>query len=294
MLFQNRRTQERAARHVAPIFTCALALAAVVGFTRPAAAQVGTNCGSEGLVLCGTVWHDLNMNGIQETGEGGYGGVEVTVFSGSTAVSTFFTNPDGSYYFDAMTLAPNTDYTVVIDIPSLGTGVQASPDGEGSDEESDSDGVDNTMGLSIFTFNSGFGSTDADFGFFNSQASQPGTGTPGYWKNHPNAWPVLSITIGGVLYSKDEAIAILTKPGKDKRSTMFSSLLSAKLNVLIGNDSSCVQSTIDAADAWMTGKGIPNTNPIVTAGSAAWAEGEPLHKLMDAYNNGLLCAPHRN
>src|SRR5690242_1245879 len=104
MLFQNRRTQDRAARHVAPTITCALALTAMVAFARPASAQgVGTNCGSEGIILCGTVWHDLNGNGIQDSGEPGYGGVEVTVFSGTTAVSTFFTNTDGTYFFDGMT-----------------------------------------------------------------------------------------------------------------------------------------------------------------------------------------------
>jgi hypothetical protein len=31
----------------------------------------------------------------------------------------------------------------------------------------------------------------------------------------------------------------------------------------------------------------------VAASSPAWAIGEPLHQQMDAYNNGLLCAPHR-
>jgi hypothetical protein len=31
----------------------------------------------------------------------------------------------------------------------------------------------------------------------------------------------------------------------------------------------------------------------VSGGSAAWALGEPLHQTLDAYNNGLLCAPHR-
>ena len=31
----------------------------------------------------------------------------------------------------------------------------------------------------------------------------------------------------------------------------------------------------------------------VAASDPAWQIGEPLHKLMDAYNNGLSCAPHR-
>ena len=38
-----------------------------------------------------------------------------------------------------------------------------------------------------------------------------------------------------------------TKVGKDKTTTMFSSLVPAMLNVLIGNDGSCVNSTIVAA-----------------------------------------------
>ena len=297
MLFQNRRTQERAARHVAPIVTCALALAAVVGFTRPAAAQ-GENCtGGEATVLCGTVWNDLNGNGVQDAGEPGIGEVDVTVYDSMgnpVPGGVFHTNVDGTYFFDGQTLPPG-DYTVVIDIASIGTGIGASPSNVGT-EESDSDGIDNTTGQSVYdiTILNTFDVNDADFGFFTKQATQPGTGTPGYWKNHPNAWPVVSIKIGGVLYSRDEAIAILTKPGKDKRATMFSSLLSAMLNVMIGNDKSCVQTTIDAANVWMMTYGIPNTNPIVAGGSAAWAAGEPLHQLMDAYNNGLLCAPHRN
>ena len=91
-------------------------------------------------------------------------------------------------------------------------------------------------------------------------------------------------------YNKAEAIAWLGKVGKDKTTTMFSSLVPAMLNMLIGNDSSCVATTITAANAWMAlypvGSGVP-------ASSSAWAQGEPLHQQMDAYNNGLLCAPHR-
>ena len=129
--------------------------------------------------------------------------------------------------------------------------------------------------------------------------NQPGTGTPGYWKNHASAWPTDSITVGGVTYSKDEAIALLGNVGKNKLTTMFSSLVSAKLNVLIGNDPSCVAGAIDAADAWMATYGPVNTK-VVLASSQAWKDGEPLHITLDTYNNGLLynsngqlCAPHR-
>ena len=32
----------------------------------------------------------------------------------------------------------------------------------------------------------------------------------------------------------------------------------------------------------------------VAGSSAAWKVGEPLYLMLDAYNNGLLCAPHRD
>ena len=73
---------------------------------------------------------------------------------------------------------------------------------------------------------------------------------------------------------------------------MFSSLVSARLNVLVGNDSSCVASTITAADSWMATYGPVGKG--VAASSVAWKIGEPLHRLMDNYNNGMLCAPHRD
>jgi SdrD B-like protein len=296
MLFQNRRTQDRAARHVAPTIIGALAFAAALAFAHPAAAQ---SCGvGEGASLvCGTVWSDLDGDGIQDAGEPGIGGVEVKVYdSTNTEVTSFFTNADGTFYFDASTFTSGATYTLSIDTPS---GTTASPtDNPATTDDLDSDGTDSGMNTSYFTFTSdGFTQQNVDFGFTASGAKNPGTGTPGYWKNHPSAWPspyTNGITIGGVAYTKSQAIAILSKPGKDKRATMFSSLVSAILNVALGNDSSCVASTITAADAWMATWGVPNTDPIVTGDSAAWAVGEPLHKLMDAYNNGLLCAPHRN
>jgi hypothetical protein len=119
----------------------------------------------------------------------------------------------------------------------------------------------------------------------------PGTGTPGYWGNHPEAWPVSEIQVGGITYSKDLAIEnIKRSTAKDKRWTIFASLVSAKLNILIGNDSSCIASDIAAADAWWA---LYNANP-VAAKSAAWQLVEPYQLKLDAYNNGLLCALARN
>jgi hypothetical protein len=122
--------------------------------------------------------------------------------------------------------------------------------------------------------------------------TNPGTGTPGYWAQHPEAWPVESIEIGGVTYTKAQAIMYMNMPVRgDKTLTMFPSLVSAKLNVIIGNDPSCVAGTITAADAWMTSYPVGSN---VRGNSAAWDVGEPLNMTLDDYNNGLLCAPPRD
>jgi len=119
----------------------------------------------------------------------------------------------------------------------------------------------------------------------------PGTGTPGYWKNHPEAWPVNSITIGEDTYSKAQAIALMGMPDGDKSYTLFRAYVAAYLNVLIGNDSSCIASTLTAAYNWLNTY-EPGSN--VKASSNAWKMGEPLYLRLDAYNNGFLCAPHRD
>jgi hypothetical protein len=134
--------------------------------------------------------------------------------------------------------------------------------------------------------------SSTDFGLTQSAIVNPGTGTPGYWKNHPDAWPVETITVGTKTYTKAQAIALLEQVGKDKTLTMFSSLVPAMLNVAIGNDSSCVAGTITQAQEWMTTYGPAGSG--VHAASYAWKIGEPLHRLMDNYNNGMLCAPHRD
>jgi hypothetical protein len=120
----------------------------------------------------------------------------------------------------------------------------------------------------------------------------PGTGTPGYWKNHPEAWPVDSIVIGGNSYTKAQAIAWMNTPvNGDKTKTMFAHLVCAKLNVLIGNAHDCIDATIASADAWMA---LHPVGSGVAGNSAAWTVGAPLANMLDAYNNGLLCAPHRD
>lgn len=123
----------------------------------------------------------------------------------------------------------------------------------------------------------------------------PGTGTPGYWKNHPDAWPVETIDIGGITYTKAEARAILkSRVKEDMTIVMFKSLVAAKLNVLIGNDDSCIWSDIQAGDLWLMD--YPLGSGVEAGGELSpWRVGEPIHLMLDDYNNGLLdCADLRD
>jgi len=252
-----------------------------------AAVAVGTVATSEPCFsagVCGVVYYDANNNGIQDSEEAGIPDAVVTL-NGGTPTST---NEDGVYYFPV----PPGTYTIAVQIPPE---TQPSPSNVGDDDNVDSDGVSDGLGNSVATLTYDPNTPDnssTDFGFWKSPVVQPGTGTPGYWKTHPEAWPVDSITVGGVAYSKVDAIAWLGAVGKDKTITMFSSLVPAKLNVLIGNDGSCVSTTIAAADEWMSTYGPVGNG--VHAASLAWKLGEPLHRQLDNYNNGMLCAPQRD
>jgi hypothetical protein len=49
-----------------------------------------------------------------------------------------------------------------------------------------------------------------------------GTGTPGYWKNHIDAWGGGSIIVAGIPYTPEEAIDLMKRPVKgDKSLTLF-------------------------------------------------------------------------
>lgn len=122
--------------------------------------------------------------------------------------------------------------------------------------------------------------------------SGPGTGTPGYWKNHPEAWPVSSLALGATTYTKAQLLDILGQAkSRDMTYALASQLIAAKLNVANGTAAGCITATITAADAWLAAHPVGSG---VTADSAAWKTGEPLKSTLDAYNNGLLCAPHRD
>ncbi len=120
-----------------------------------------------------------------------------------------------------------------------------------------------------------------------------GTGTPGYWKNHPEAWPVDMLEIGGINYTKEDAIGMMMLPIKKyKWFTMFNSLVAAKLNVLVGAGDTVIADYIAAADIWL----VETTYKESKANLDPWQiDGEDINSMLDDYNNGLLeGAPSRD
>lgn len=146
-----------------------------------------------------------------------------------------------------------------------------------------------------------------------------GVGTPGYWKNHHEVWAHLpTILIGDynqnwicdadescLELSNEDALFVLDaknyNEGKDKRYTLYRSLTAAWLNIIAGNEDSCIEDTVNDAIAWLQEYG----NPVEDArdgvkGNAVkgkyWSSnGNELYKALDIYNNiGSGCAIDRD
>ena len=249
--------------------------------------------------ICGTVFYDTNADGVQDGGEPGIANVSVTITytppEGGDPIVLVVPTDDYGFYQSGLTPS-GTTYTVSVQTPPDTTPSPANNPSTTDllDSDGESDGAGNSVAHFTLPERDTNGDASTDFGFTTTSGyTNPGTGTPGFWQNHPEAWPVSTVLVGGVTYTKAQAIAILDTPvTKDKSFTMFASLVSALLNVRIGNDSSCVAQTIDKAQDWMTTYGPAGRG--VAASSYAWKVGEPLHRQMDNYNNGMLCAPHRD
>ncbi len=121
-----------------------------------------------------------------------------------------------------------------------------------------------------------------------SPSSNNCTYTQGYWKNHPLAWPVAELTLGGVTYSQAEAADILhTVPQGDATYILAHQLIAAKLNVSQGADDTAIAAIIVAADDWLA------AHPLASNPSDAEREaGIALAEMLDDYNNGLVGPGH--
>lgn len=114
--------------------------------------------------------------------------------------------------------------------------------------------------------------------------------TQGYWKNHVEAWPVSSLTLGSQTYTQAELLTILRSPTRGDASLILAKqLISAKLNVANGADPTPVSATISNADGLFSsfaGKLPYGVGASSVTGQAMTADGEAL----DDYNNGTQTA----
>ncbi|MBV9792040.1 MAG: hypothetical protein JOZ51_27895, partial [Chloroflexi bacterium] len=122
-------------------------------------------------------------------------------------------------------------------------------------------------------------------------ATPPGdncTYTIGYWKTHPEDWPVESATLGGVTYTKAQLLDILnTPPRGDATYIVAHQLIATGLNILSGADPSAIWSTVTAADNWL------KTNKLGSKPTgAAQDQGIALAQKLDEYNNGVIGPGH--
>ena len=136
-------------------------------------------------------------------------------------------------------------------------------------------------------------------------ADPEGTGTPGYWKNHIEEWILIEgeILIGDwnrnmacdpgetcLRLSADAALAALSTPPRgDATYNVARPLVAAWLNVLAFNEASCIIDDVNRATAWL-GSYPVGSDP----DSAAWSTIAETAMRLDDYNNGRLCAPHRD
>lgn len=115
------------------------------------------------------------------------------------------------------------------------------------------------------------------------------TYTQGFWKNHPNDWPVASLMLGSVSYTKAELLQILGESVVGNGLVSLAhQLIAAKLNLAYGADPTAATAAIIAADA-MIGSLVA---PPVGSGSLTTDQVGTLTQALDDFNNGVTGPGH--
>lgn len=111
------------------------------------------------------------------------------------------------------------------------------------------------------------------------------TRTLGYWKTHPDQWPVSSLTLGSVAYTKNQLLSILKQPVKGNGLVSLAhQLIAAKLNIAAGASApQAITDAIASADATIGSLVVPPIGSGYLAPSAT----SGLITTLDAYNNGV-------
>jgi hypothetical protein len=115
------------------------------------------------------------------------------------------------------------------------------------------------------------------------------TYTLGFWKNHPAAWPVTSLTLGSVAYDQTQLLAILDQPAQGNGLVILAhQLIATLLNVAQGADDDDVAAAIASAHALIGSLVVPPVGSDSLPSSTTSA----LTQILDDYNNGVIGPGH--
>lgn len=96
------------------------------------------------------------------------------------------------------------------------------------------------------------------------------------------------LQLGNVTYTQQQLLDILHQPVRGNGLLILArQLIAAKLNIAAGADPSCIQETIDEADALIGDLVIPP----VGDGYLSPREAAPLAGILGDFNEGGMCAP---
>jgi hypothetical protein len=106
----------------------------------------------------------------------------------------------------------------------------------------------------------------------------------GFWKNHPTDWPVTSLTLGTVTYTKAQLLAILGTPAAGNGLiSLAHQFIATLLNIANGGDPTVVASSVTAANAMIGSLVVPP----VGSGYLAPATTSALTQIFADYNTGV-------
>jgi hypothetical protein len=113
--------------------------------------------------------------------------------------------------------------------------------------------------------------------------------TQGYWKTHPEAWPVSSLVLGGRTYSSTQLQALLATAPRGSASLILAhQLIAAELN---GASGASASPDLAAAHAWLAANGAALPFRIASS-SVAGAEAVAIASRLAAYNEGTTGPGH--
>ena len=129
------------------------------------------------------------------------------------------------------------------------------------------------------------GSVPSEVSFFSTNGNPECT--QGFWKNHPEVWPVgcTPMLLGNVAYTAAQLMAIYNQPAVGNGLiSLAHQLITVKLNACNGSNTANVAATIAAADALIGNLVVPP----VGGGFLAPNLTSALTQTLDDYNNGII------